>query len=135
MAFGSYNRKFEPARTSKDWLTKDEKIVDRYLAEPRCTFLFTLNGYYNMFRGIYRLHNKKLLARMPKGLPVLLTSGAEDPVGDFGKGVERAAQTFRKAGMERVEVKLYAGDRHEILNETDREQVYADLAQWLEGNL
>ena len=135
MAFGSYNKAFEPARTDKDWLTKDEKTVDRYLADPRCTFLFTLNGYYNMFKGISRLHDRKRLADMPKELPVLFTAGADDPVGDFGKGVEKAARTFRRAGMRRVAVKLYPGDRHEILNETDRAQVYADLADWLEALL
>ena len=70
MAFGSYNKQFEPARTSKDWLTKDAAIVDKYVADEYCNFVFTLNAYYNMFTGISRLYDKKLLARMPKNLPV-----------------------------------------------------------------
>lgn len=135
MAFGAYNKKFEPARTSVDWLTKDEKIVDWYLNEPRCTFMFTLNGYYNMFLGISRLHDKNLLNNIPKELPLLFVSGQDDPVGDFGKGVEAAANSVKEVGCRNVAVKLYPGDRHEILNELDRQQVYEDLYNWLQNNL
>lgn len=132
MAFGSYNKAFEPARTPKDWLTKEEAVVDRYLAEERSGFRFTLNGYYSMFTGIERLYDKALLDRMPKDLPVFFVAGQEDPVGDFGKGVEKAARMFREIGMEQVSVKLYLNDRHEILNETDRDVVYQDLVHWME---
>ena len=131
MAFGSYNKHFEPARTSVDWLTKDEKIVDWYLSEPRCTFVFTLNGYYNMFEGIARLHNKDLLRIVPKDLPVLFVSGEEDPVGSFGAEVKAAAKSLIDVGVQNVEVKLYPNDRHEILNELDKETVYEDLYNWL----
>ena len=135
MAFGGYNKRFEPARTSKDWLTKDTAIVDAYLADERCTFVFTLNAYHAMFTGINRLYDKKLLAAMPKNLPVLFTAGEDDPVGDFGAGVKRAAAMFRACGMTNVQEKLYPGDRHEILNELDRAQVYADILAWLEEQL
>ena len=137
MAFGSYNKTFEPARTKRDWLTRDEAVVDRYLAEPRCSFLFTLNGYHTLFSAIEKLHDRELLRKMPKTLPVLFVSGEADPVGDFGKGVRISADTFLEAGMQDVDLWLYTG-RHEILNETDRELVYAELARWLvdiaEGN-
>ena len=132
IAFGSYNKKFEPARTRADWLTKDEKIVDWYLNEPRCTFMFTLNGYYNMFKGISRLYDKDLINAVPKDLPVLFVSGANDPVGGFGAEVEKSMKTLTDAGMRNVSMHLYANDRHEILNETDREQVYEDLLTWIE---
>lgn len=132
IAFGSYNKKFEPARTRADWLTKDEKIVDWYLNEPRCTFMFTLNGYYNMFKGISRLYDKDLINAIPKDLPVLFVSGADDPVGSFGAEVERSMKTLTDAGMRNVSIHLYPNDRHEILNETDREQVYDDLLTWLD---
>ncbi|MDO4516417.1 MAG: alpha/beta fold hydrolase [Bacillota bacterium] len=135
LAFGGYNKRFEPARTPKDWLTRDEKIVDAYLADARCSFRFTLNGYYSMFTGIDRLYDPGLLARMPRDLPVFFVAGAEDPVGDFSKGVLRAVEMFRKAGMQRVDCKLYPGDRHEILNELDRQTVYEDLYHWMEAVL
>lgn len=131
IAFGSYNKKFEPARTRADWLTKDESIVDWYLNEPRCTFMFTLNGYYNMFKGISRLYDPNLINAVPKDLPVLFVSGADDPVGGFGAEVEKAVKSLRDAGMRNVSMHLYEGDRHEILNETDREQVYEDLLGWM----
>ena len=135
VAFGSYNKRFEPVRTPKDWLTRDEAIVDAYIADERSSFLFTLNAYHAMFTGIDRLYHKDLLSRMPKDLPVFFVAGEEDPVGDFGKGVHRAVQMCRDAGLTKVDLKLYPGDRHEILNERDRQRVYEDLAHWLESNI
>lgn len=79
MAFGGYNKHFRPARTTRDWLTKDERIVDAYLADERCTFLFTLNGYYNLFHSIEEASKPENLQKMPMDLPVLFVSGAEDP--------------------------------------------------------
>ena len=88
-----------------------------------------------MFTGISRLYNKKLLSQMPKDLPVFFASGTDDPVGDYGKGVLRAVDTFHKVGMKNVKVKLYPEDRHEILHETDRDVVYQDLYLWLSSLL
>ena len=132
MAFGSYNRAFEPARTPSDWLNRDEREVDRYRAEERCSFIFTLNGYDSLFTGLARLCDKKLLARAPKGLPLLFLSGDADPVGGMGKGVRKAAQSMRDAGLRQVEVKLYPGARHELLLELNREEVFADIAAFID---
>ncbi|MBQ9990984.1 MAG: alpha/beta hydrolase [Lachnospiraceae bacterium] len=132
MTFGSYNKRIHPLRTEKDWLTRDTAIVDTYLADKRCTFLFTLNAFHEMFLGISRLYSRNNLKKMPSALPVLFISGTEDPVGDYTRGVHRAADSFLRAGMKQVEVKFYEGDRHEVLNELDRLQVYADLARWME---
>lgn len=131
MAFGNFNQKFYPARTNKDWLTKDSEKVDEYLKTECCNFSFTVNAYYNMFLGISRLYHRKLLRNMPKELPVLFVSGEDDPVGDFSKGVRRAVKSFRKVGMKQVRVKLYQKDRHELLNETDRQRVFKDLYRWM----
>ncbi len=135
LAFGSYNRSFEPARTPKDWLNRDEAEVDRYLAEERCSFRFTLNGYYSMFTGLARLCDPTLLDQVPKDLPVLFLSGDDDPVGDRGRGVNRAAQSLRAAGVRQVEVKLYPGARHELLVELNRQEVFADIGAFIENNL
>ena len=132
MAFGKYNERFEPARTPFDWLTRDPAVVDAYVADERTGFLFTLNGFYTMFTGISRMNSKRRLSQIPKDLPILFTSGEDDPVGEFTKGVLRAVELFRSVGMNRVEVKFYPGARHEILNEIDRETVYDDLYLWLE---
>lgn len=130
IAFGSYNDRC-PKRTRVDWLTKDEKIVDTYLKEPRDTFRFTVNGYKFLFNAIE--DEQKNIDKMPKNLPVFFVSGEEDPVGAYGKGVITSYTKFKEAGMTDVNIKLYPGDRHEILNELDRQQVYEDLYTWLEN--
>ena len=116
-------------------MSKDTEIVDKYVADERCNFIFTINAYYNMFTGISRLYDKTLLSNMPKELPVFFVAGEDDPVGDYGKGVLKAVDMFRTAGMKSVAVKLYPTDRHEILNETDRDQVYQDLYRWMKNVL
>lgn len=128
---GSFNLRFRPNRTSADWLCKDEKTVDQYVSDPMCGFRFTLNGYYNLFLSMLKTGRREYLERMPRRLPVLFIAGAEDPVGGCGKGVMRAVQLFQDVGMKHVECKLYAGDRHEILNETDRQTVFEDVLGWL----
>lgn len=135
LALGSYNKKFEPARTKSDWLTKDEAIVDAYEANPLNQFMFTINGYYNMFRGMRYAHRKKNIDKIPKDLPILVISGGDDPVGDFGDGPKKVAESYRSAQIKSVTLKLYPGDRHEILNELDKETVYRDILNWIEGNL
>lgn len=130
MAFGGFNRHLRHPRTDRDWLTKEESIIDAYVADERCQFMFTLNGYYNMFLNIYKLSFPDFLKQMPKTLPVLFVSGEEDPVGGYGKGVEKAVRDFKWAGMKKIECRLYPGDRHEILNELDREEIYEELYEW-----
>ena len=135
MAFGGYNRHFRPARTVRDWITKDEMLLDRCLADERCTFRFTVNGYYNLFTSIERASKRCNLEKMPKNLPVLFAAGGDDPVGNFGKGVEKVKCKFEAVGMSDVTKIIYETDRHEILNETDRETVYEDIYVWLKEHL
>lgn len=132
MAFGGYNKKFTPAQTPVDWISKNEDNINKYMKDPWCTFIFTVNGYYHMFRGMEQLAKKENFNKIPKSLPVFFVAGQDDPVGDFGKGVEHVCQKYRDGGIRDVSIKLYKGDRHEILNETDRFDIYEDLYQWLE---
>lgn len=131
MAFGAHNKRVQPKRTDKDWLCTDEKVIDIYNADPLCGFTFTVNGFQTMFEIITRLNREDNLKKMPKKLPVFFIAGEEDPVGEYGAGVRTAYSDFEKAGMERIALKLYAGDRHEILNEKDKEQVYEDIYPWI----
>ena len=94
--------------------------------------MFTVNAYYSMFSGMISMQRKESVYMIPKNLPILFVSGADDPVGSFGKGVRKVYEKYRAAGIQDVTLRLYTGDRHEILNETDRQQVYEDLAAWLE---
>ncbi|MDO5541352.1 MAG: alpha/beta fold hydrolase [Eubacteriales bacterium] len=131
MAFGGYNRKFGRL-DGKEWLSRNEENVRKYKSEKLCNFRFTLNGYYNLFYSIYTLSFKNYLARMPEDLPVFFVAGEDDPVGQFGKGVTKVCQQFREIGMKYVTCRLYQKDRHEILNEVDRDVVYEDILCWME---
>jgi len=134
MSFMGYNKGLE-GRTTHDWLNRDQAEVDKYLADERCTFTFTLNAYYSMFSGILRLHDPAFLAKMPKGLPLLFLAGDADPVGEQGKGVQRAIQSLKDAGVQNIECKLYPGARHELLVETNHQEVFEDIGSWLEKHL
>lgn len=135
IGFATANKPFEPARTPFDWLCRSEEKVDEYIADPNCGFLFTGAGYREMFRGLKRLTHTEDLTRVPAELPVLFISGGNDPIGDMGKGVRKVAEDFEKAGMKNITVKLYPGARHEMFNETNREEAYADLIAWLDRTL
>lgn len=135
MALGAYNASFEPARTKNDWLTKDEKIVDAYTANPLNQFIFTVNGYYNLFRGMRYAQRKVNLDKIPKDLPILVISGQNDPVGEFGKGPKIIAKTYRETGIKDVTLKLFPDDRHEILNELDKEAVDRYILEWIEPRM
>ena len=134
LSFMGYNKGLE-GRTTHDWLNRDQAEVDKYLAEERCTFTFTLNAYYSMFSGILRLHDPAFLARMPKELPLLFLSGDADPVGEQGKGVRRAIQSLKDAGVQNIESIFYPGARHELLVETNKLEVFGDIAAWLDKQL
>jgi len=130
LSFGSFNKKFEPAETPKDWVTSYKPIRDIYVKDPLTSFTFTVGGYYQMFEGMKVLDRKGSVEKIRKDLPVFFVAGQDDPVGDFGKGVQRIYEKYKQAGIKDVSIKLYKDDRHEILNETDREQVYEDLYEW-----
>lgn len=130
-AFGSYNKKIKSPKTDFDWLSANEENVQRYLEDPLCGFVFTVNGFQTLFKLIRNLYDQEKLQAMPKKLPVFLVAGAEDPVGDYGRSVERVYQSYKELGMENAQMKLYPGDRHEILNEADREDIYGDIYRWL----
>ena len=134
MSFLGYNKGLE-GRTTHDWLNRDQTEVDKYLADERCTFIFTLNAYYSMFSGILRLHDPAFLNRMPKDLPLYFLAGDADPVGERGEGVRRAIQSLQAVGVKNIQSKFYPGARHELLVETNKLEVFADIAAWLNAQI
>lgn len=132
-AFGAYNKKIENPRTDKDWLSRNEENVDRYIADPLCGFTFTVNGFRTSFELISRIQKKENLVKVPTELPIFMVSGNADPVGDYGKGVQKAYDSLKEVGMKNLSLKLYDEDRHELLNETDRAVVMQDIYDWI-GN-
>ena len=130
LMFGSYNQKVEHVRTSCDWLTRENAIVDAYVEDPLCGFVPASGLCRDMLSGIRYIQISGNLQKMKKDLPVLFVAGGDDPVGAYGKGVLQTVEAFRKAGMESVSHKIYPLCRHEILNEINREEIYHDLLDW-----
>ena len=133
--FGGYDKRIENPRTPCDWLTRDEAIVDAYIADPLCGFAPTPALANAMMNGLLYIQNDANLKRMDKELPVHFIAGAEDPVGAYGAGVRKAAEMFIRSGMKHVSVKLYPGCRHEIHNELNKEEVYKDVSDWIGSKL
>lgn len=135
ISFGAYNRKIKPLRTENDWLTKDTEIVDWYNANKYCTFNFTVNGYRGLFDVLTFIQTKKNVKKIPSRLPLFFIAGGQDPVGNYGKGVKKVYEYYKKLGVRDISCKIYKDDRHEILNELDKLTVYEDVAKWLEGHI
>ena len=131
MMFAGYNRRVEHPRTGFDWLTRDNKVVDAYVADPLCGFTVACGLLRDMLSGMLYIQKEQKLQKMNKKLPVYFIAGGDDPVGDYGKSVRLAAEQFRKAGMEQVSEKIYPLCRHEILNELNKQEVFEDVALWL----
>lgn len=132
-AFGQFNKKIPNPRTKSDWLSREADRVDAYIADPLCGFVFTVNGFRTLTELIARIQKPENLERIPKSLPILMVSGGDDPVGEYGEGVRRARRSMEAAGVKDIKLKLYEGDRHELLNETDRGQVMEDIYDWMQS--
>lgn len=132
MMFGSYNKRVEHPRTSFDWLTRDNQIVDAYIADPNCGFVASAGLVRDMMTGMQFIQKPKTLSKMNRDLPVLFIAGGDDPVGNYGAGVLRAAEEFEKAWMKQVSSKIYPLCRHEILNELNKAEIYRDISNWIQ---
>lgn len=124
------DRYFDEPDLPNRWLSRDPSVVEAYNSDPMCQFMFTSAGYRDLFTMIRELERKVDFDRIPKDLAVIFMSGDQDPIGGFGKGVRAARDGLASAGL-RPELKLYPGARHEILNETNREEVYEDILAWI----
>lgn len=128
MAVGAYEKKLGAA-----WVSKNPENIEKYSKDPLCGFMFTVNAYYHMFSGMAKMNQFEQEEKALKTLPLFFVAGQEDLVSNCGKGVENVYNSYKSRGYEDVEIKLYPGDRHEILNELDREVVYKDIFTWLEN--
>ena len=135
IAFGNYNDRYDPQYTTHDWLTRDLSVIENYQHDPKCTFLFTASGLRDLFRMLDLCNSKQWFRSLPKNFPLLLISGDMDPVGGYGKGIITIEQKLLEAGMMDVSMILYPEARHELLNELNREEVLADIHNWLKEQL
>lgn len=131
LTFGDYNRAFKPARTDSDWLSRDEAEVDKYVADPLCGATLTTQSWCDFFDGLMGIEKLERQKLVPKGLPMLIFAGDRDPVGRAGKGPKWLAERYARCGLNRVQLKLYAEGRHEMLNEINRDQVFQDLVTFV----
>lgn len=131
LAFHTYNRKIADVKTENDWLTRDAAVVAAYNENPYCKFSFTVNGYETLSDTIKYIQKQSNWEKTPKQLPILMIAGEEDPVGSYGKDVKKVYKKYQQLGCNHIELKLYQDDRHELVNELDREVVYADISQWI----
>jgi alpha-beta hydrolase superfamily lysophospholipase len=135
LSFGQYNAAFKPNRTRFDWLSRDEAEVDKYVADPRCGNVFTSGFFIDLLGGLADVNSEATVARVPVNLPIHLMSGSVDPVGANGKGVQQVADQLVRRGVEDVTIRLWPDGRHEMLNETNRDEVMDELVAWLDAHL
>ena len=134
IAFGSYNKKFKDEKDEKSWLTRDKSVREKYVSDKYCSFKFTARAFYDLFDLLGSVSGKDWAKKLPRELPILMISGDADPVGNYGKGVEKVYKRMEKAGAD-VTMRLYNGARHELLNETSRERIISHTLEWIEDVL
>lgn len=134
LTFGQFNSAFKPTRTEFDWLSRDPAQVDAYMADPLCGFDCTARLWHDLFGGLLEIADSRRLGQIPATLPVHIMGGSADPV-SAGNGLTRLQTRLTNAGLTAVSLQLYDAARHEIFNETNRQQVTADLLEWLAARL
>ena len=130
LGFGNFNKRFEPARTELDWLSKDEAEVDKYVADALCGGPYSCRLWQDLLGGLFAIASDNEINRIPSDLPIMITGGEQDAVGG-DKGMTRLAMHYAQTMHTRLTVKIYAEGRHERLNETNRDEVTADLLDWI----
>ena len=128
MAFGGFNKNYDKPY---QWLTRDQEIIDKFIEDPYNGGVMASSFYRSFFSGIIYLNKMENAKKIRKNLPVLFISGSEDPVGNNSKGVMEAIDFYKKTGLEKIDFKIYPDARHEILNETNKKEVYNDIYKWI----
>lgn len=133
LGFGDFNKAFLPGRTPYDWLSRDEAEVDKYVASPLCGGPYSCGLWRDLLSGLLEISTTASLQRIPVELPVLIMGGQVDPVGGE-RGMLQLAEQYKRSAHNRVSLKIYEDGRHEMLNETNREEVTSDLLEWISAN-
>lgn len=131
LSFGGYNKSFKPVRTEFDWLSRDEKEVDKYIEDPFCGGIFSAGYFYDLLKGLKETHKWENMDKIPKELPIYVFSGEKDPVGSNTKTVIQLINTYKTLGIKDVSYKFYKDGRHEMLNELNKAEVTKDVIDWL----
>ena len=134
LSFGSFNKAFKPNRTAFDWLSRDPLEVDKYINDPLCGFRCTNQLWIDLLGGLQQISKASNLAQIDPGLPMMVMGGECDPVSE-GKRLKSLAHALREAGCQNLQLNIYPQARHEVFNETNRDEVTADVLKWLEQAL
>lgn len=132
LSFGGYNKGYN---FPYQWLSRDDLQVKKYIDDNLCGGVFSNSFYRAFFSGLIYINKHSSGEQIDKNLKMLFVSGDKDPVGNYGVGVEAATNFYRNMNMPNVQLKLYPNARHEILNEINNKEVYADLLNWIERNI
>jgi len=136
LSFDAFNKPFAKLGPTKfEWLSRDRAEVDKYVADPLCGFDATTALWVGLLDLLGEISRPERQAQLPKSLPVRIISGGEDPANERAKGARQLAAALQAAGLSKVELKVYEGARHELLNETNRDEVTADLISWLNAHV
>lgn len=132
MFYRFLTRRVSGKSSELDWITRDKEKIEFYKSDPLGDFAFTSGAYRDLVRLLTEVSKTEWAYSLPKNLPVMLMSGEEDPIGDYGKGVKKVYNRLKKAGMENLSIRLYVDARHELINELNRQEVYEDILLWTE---
>ncbi len=131
LSFRPCNARVPNPQSPNAWLSSDGEAVALYDASPWCGFLPTVRFWDFLMTGLSAIHKRAAFEAIPKNLPVLLFAGSDDPIGKYGKTIDKLVMAYRDAGMTDVERKTYGGARHETLNDSCRDRVMSDLFAWI----
>jgi alpha-beta hydrolase superfamily lysophospholipase len=131
IVYASNNKKFKPAKTEFDWLSRDLSVGEEFAKDPLCGKVFSAGFYKQLAYGVRGLFSPLKNSFVPVELPVFIISGSRDPVGSGEKGAKQVYRTYRQMGIDDLELKIYPEARHEILNEINRDEVYEDILSWI----
>jgi alpha-beta hydrolase superfamily lysophospholipase len=130
LSFDAFNKRFQPQRTDFDWLSRDAAEVDTYIADPFCGFPITVQSWIDLLDGLQAIAQPENQARIPKDLPIFVIAGKHDPVSSGGAALKQLLSAYAAAGLRKVESRFYDDARHELLNETNRDAVTADIVDF-----
>ncbi len=134
LSTGGFNKRIQDPISENAWLSTVDEVVAAYDADAHCGFAFTAGGYYDLFTGMQEVTAPQWAANVPDDLPIYLFAGDEDPVGNYGEGPQMVYDALKNTGQADVQIKLYPGKRHEMINESNRDEVYQDVLDWLEAH-
>lgn len=132
LSFGSFNQKFKPNRTAFDWLSRDAAQVDKYIADPLCGFACSTGLWSDFLAGLAELYKPNNLKNIAADMPIFILGGAHDPVGLMGTGLPKLLKAYKDSGHKNLSLKLFENGRHEMLNETNKSETYAEIIKWLD---